>query len=279
MVRDVMGLRFIRVQRLRRVLGVKKMRNWANSSGRRGLALGLVAVAAVGVVAWATTMADFEPSSEPPTPTPAALRDAPMIEEGRRAVAAHDSNLQRFVDAVEQANIDGVLSFFAWNPATCESIIVRSVDECARREIPKGTVLEFFAPNFYEGAGLTREELREAIGYDLRGRNPRLSMVADRTDGRLVLLFMLDPQPGRTFPGGEPAGGPPTVAIWFATTDAKPAQIATYDHRHQGSPPLEFLRYEQYVGTFDYTVVGVTLEFAALESTFHEKNEAERRTP
>ena len=47
------------------------MRNWANSSGRRGLALGLVAVAAVGVVAWATTMADFEPSSEPPTPTPA----------------------------------------------------------------------------------------------------------------------------------------------------------------------------------------------------------------
>ncbi|MBK7126760.1 MAG: hypothetical protein IPH65_12715 [Dehalococcoidia bacterium] len=86
-----------------------------------------------------------------------------------------------------------------------------SVDECARREIPKGTVLEFFAPNFYEGAGLTREELREAIGYDLRGRNPRLSMVADRTDGRLVLLFMLD-RAGRNSwrrPGGPPVAGSP----------------------------------------------------------------------
>lgn len=260
------------------------MNSWHKLHHRRGFVLVLASVVAVtGAVVGAAALGGFASTSESdhvaPTPTPAVLEGVPSIDAGRGAVIAREASLASFIGAVEAEDVEQVMKYFAWNAVVCDELIYRGVSECERRGIKDGTVLEFFAPDWWEGAGLTRDETREAIAYALRGRHPRLSLVAERSDGPVVLLFMIDPKPGLVFPGGTPAGGSPPIAIWFATSRDSADRIATYDYRMQGSPPLEFLRYEQHIGRFDFKILGVTPEFAALETEFHAKDEEQRRTP
>lgn len=56
------------------------------------------------------------------------------------------------------------------------------------------------------------------------------------------------------FPGAVPVGGAPQVAIWLTTANDDPRTIVTYDHIYQGSPPMEFLRYDQHSGVRSFTV-------------------------
>jgi hypothetical protein len=263
---------------------VINMNPWRNWHRRRGFALAAAVVlgvtgAALAVAALGNVGPTSEQLSPTPTATPAALEGAPSIEAGRNAAVTRDPALAGFIDAVQGEDVEGVLKFFAWKAIVCDELIYRGVSECERRGVKEGTVLEFFAPEWWEGAGLTRDEARQAMAYDLLGRHPRLSLVVERSDGPIVLLFMIDPKPGLVFPGGSPEGGSPPIAIWYATAKDAAGPIATYDHRFEGSPPMEFLRYEQYIGRFDFTVLGVSPEFIALEREFHARNEDQRLTP
>jgi hypothetical protein len=259
-------------------------RKWLKLN-RRGLALASAAILAVSGVVWAAAALGSQDSGSDsdqlsPTPTPAVFEGATLIDAGRKAAIARDASLERFIDAVEAEDVEQVLRFFfPWNSIVCDELIYRGVNECECRGVKEGTVFEFFAPDWWEGAGLTREETYEAIAYDLQGRHPRLSLIVERSDGPIVLLFMIDPKPELMFPGGVPAGGSPPIALWFGTTKDAAGSIATYSRVYQGSPPMEFLRYEQYIGRFDFKVLGVSTEFAALEAEFHTKNEEQRRTP
>ncbi len=244
----------------------------------------LVVLALAGAVFASACGGDDMPRAVSPTatlqtPTAAALAGAPSIDQGRKAAIARDPVLAGFIDAVESADIDQVLKFFSWNAIVCNELIYRGVSECERRGVKDGTVLEFFAPEWWEGAGLTRDETRQAMSYDLEARHPRLSLVVERSDGPTVLLFMIDPKPGLVLPGGSTESGSSVNAIWFATAKDAKGQIATFDHRYEGSPPMEFLRYAQHIGRFDFTILGVTPEFEEIEKAFHAGNEKQRTIP
>lgn len=129
----------------------------------------------------------------------------------------------------------------------------------------------------FDSPGLVRADVEAAIRYDLKERHPRLSLVAERADGSVVLVLLLDARDGRMFPGAVPVGGDPQIAIWLATAPGDPDAIVTYDHIYQGAPPLESLRYDRHFGIRDFTVAGASAKFAALERAFHDRSEAERR--
>jgi hypothetical protein len=213
------------------------------------------------------------------SPTPVPLSAAPEIDAARAAIVARSGSLATFVRAVEAQDVEAVLAALPWHVTTCDRLMYRGVTECERAGMAPGTVLELFAPEWWEFGGLERADAREAMTFYLEGRNPRLAMVADRSDGSIVVLFHIDPRPHLNFPGAVPESGGPAVAIWFATVPGGPSLIATYNLHFEGSPPLEFLRYDAYHGIRDSTILGASDEFRAMEQAWREEDEKRRGQP
>ncbi len=224
-----------------------------------------IALLAISGLFGACGSGDDAPNGSTATSTPARLTGAPDITAGRAALAGKSAELAAFVSNVESAKIDAVVETFQFDARACEAFATRGVTECESRKVPPGTVLQVFRREGFEGYGIERADVTDAMRYFLTERHPRLSFAADRSDGSTILLFAIDPKPGLIFPGALPEGGANVVAVYFWTAPGKPSSTVSYGYQSAATPPLEFLHYDERSG-LTYKILGVDAQYRARDA-------------
>ncbi|MFN0148113.1 MAG: hypothetical protein ACKVT1_16530 [Dehalococcoidia bacterium] len=213
--------------------------------------------------------------ASPATPTPVRVAEASDPVETLKGRWPEALPLIADITAGRTA---ALLNHFSWLRYPCEEAVSRGVSDCERKNIPTGTVLEAFRTDGHDGR-VARVDISDSMDYLLRGRNPRLALAAERDGNELFLLFALDPAPGLMFPGREPEGGSPVVAVWFVLSGRTQPLIIEQGYQNAATPPLEFVHYEERQNLHKYTILAASAEFKAREDANFKEIEDARRQP
>lgn len=261
-------------------------RAFARRFSARTALLGTLLTAAVGLAAWGLVQNSRSqaPPPEPtisagimPQPTPSLLRSVPTIAEGKVALASAAPGAAELVALVEAGQVAALLDRLPWQTGSCEQYVYRGENICGDWGVAPGVAVQWLQPRpDFEGQ-LRRSDVEAELTYFLKERHPRLHVLARRDDEAYLLSFAVDPKPGLMFPGGQPVGGA-LVGTWYVLTGPKDGgRIASYGSFSVATPPLEFVRYDEFHGLHQYELLAASEEFYKNEQASHDEIEAGRK--